>query len=441
MEESAERAGLEGPREPENTGKSSLTQMEGSAERAVLEGPSKPEITGKSPLTQMEGSAGMEELKGHKEPEKENKKSDSVEKPTDDFSAHADISASGSLVTRDSGSSAKIQIETNTKKPETNTQESQTELSVRTIATQTGSDADDTPDNLPARAGDETKEPEKRTAIFCRDMDPDTECLVDHICKLTGIPHQSVKSYAFKDEWESQIREFHPIILLYSSLHSDMEEYLRHCTPTRDVATQQDTDSINSKESPAITMGRKVSRMIEMTSGNWFQQSKRKLMRRGPINIGIFSRSDESDYSWLVNVLQSEHVNVTPCYISNSGFQQFRDAVSRCSFGILYHTKNRGRINVTDVTDSLYNEELEYIHTILGKDKVIVVIDDLQESCDQAKDRILQSQTSISKLAQDLFLFTQEEKNSAFRHHPSQTNSNQPNLGRKLEPLIAMFKA
>ncbi|CAH2308054.1 Hypothetical predicted protein [Pelobates cultripes] len=75
---------------------------------------------------------------------------------------------------------------------------------------------------------------------------------------------------------------------------------------------------------------------------------------------------------------------------------QFMEDVSECKFGILYHTKNRGRINVTDVADSLYDEELKSMSDNLGKDNVLVVIDDLEDSSPQERNRILQNQPNKS---------------------------------------------
>ncbi|XP_063791196.1 uncharacterized protein LOC134945685 [Pseudophryne corroboree] len=130
--------------------------------------------------------------------------------------------------------------------------------------------------------------------------------------------------------------------------------------------------------------------------------------------VGIFSRSSESDYKWLINWLTSASFmnlgDVRPCYISNNGSRRFREDVSQCRFGILYHTKNRGRINITDVTDSLYDAELQYMSEILGRSNVIVVVDDLIESSDGEKDRILETQPSIKEKAADIFLFTTDER-------------------------------
>ncbi|OCT59166.1 hypothetical protein XELAEV_18001653mg [Xenopus laevis] len=131
--------------------------------------------------------------------------------------------------------------------------------------------------------------------------------------------------------------------------------------------------------------------------------------------VGIFSRSAEDDYRWLHRFIISEFSDyvqrVRPCYISNTGRRQFWEDMSQCSVAILYHTKKRGRINITDVPGSLYDEELQYLAEQLGKDKVMVVVDDLEDSGPEEKERILMSQRSIGKWASDLILISSTEKN------------------------------
>ncbi|CAJ0958831.1 unnamed protein product [Ranitomeya imitator] len=137
-----------------------------------------------------------------------------------------------------------------------------------------------------------------------------------------------------------------------------------------DVICTSDSGDISAER----RMARKVSRMREIlqTAAENSQNIFLQLMRLNKLVIGIFSREAESQYSWLVTILKL-HIfrgwdpEVRPCYISNTGFQRFCDDVSKCKFGILYHSKNRGRVNVTDVTDALYDEELQDLHSRLGK--------------------------------------------------------------------------
>ncbi|XP_073416747.1 uncharacterized protein [Dendrobates tinctorius] len=132
-------------------------------------------------------------------------------------------------------------------------------------------------------------------------------------------------------------------------------------------------------------------------------------------NVGIFSSSADRDYAWLRALLTTEdfrdHIlSVKPCFISNNGFQQMSEDLSHCTFGILYHTKKKGRVNITDVTDSLYDEELLQLSTTLGKRNTIVIIDDLEDSGNEKKSQILRSQPTIANYASDLILISYEDK-------------------------------
>uniref|UniRef100_A0A8C5QIY0 Uncharacterized protein n=1 Tax=Leptobrachium leishanense TaxID=445787 RepID=A0A8C5QIY0_9ANUR len=129
--------------------------------------------------------------------------------------------------------------------------------------------------------------------------------------------------------------------------------------------------------------------------------------------VGIFSRDQIPQ--WLQDVLSSETllIKVRSYYISNNSYQSFREETTHCDFAILYHTKNRGRVNITDVTDSLYDQELQELSTKLGKENVIVLVDDLDDGGPQTKENILKNQPSIGKYAQDLILVSAWDKD----HH------------------------
>ncbi|XP_077129792.1 uncharacterized protein LOC143785028 isoform X2 [Ranitomeya variabilis] len=153
-----------------------------------------------------------------------------------------------------------------------------------------------------------------------------------------------------------------------------------------------------------------------------------------PRVVGVFSRSATVDYEWLMTALKSPMftglvAEPRPVYISNRDEGHFREAVQDCDFVILYHTKNRGRINIINVTDSLYDEELTYMSSSKGRDNVIVLVDDLEKSDYQEKCRILDGQPDITIYSRDLILVTSNEK-----RHPQL-------LGQKLQDIKANISA
>ncbi|XP_066433159.1 golgin subfamily A member 6-like protein 7 [Eleutherodactylus coqui] len=142
--------------------------------------------------------------------------------------------------------------------------------------------------------------------------------------------------------------------------------------------------------------------------------TKSKPPNKSSLKISIFSRSAPTNYEWLMDSLKMNmmrSVDICAVQITNNS-TNFYSELRNCSFAILYHTQNQGRLNITDVTDALYNEELKELSNRLGKDNVIVVIDHLQNANTTEKNRILEGQPSIGRLAQDLYLFNKKIKNS-----------------------------
>ncbi|XP_075687602.1 uncharacterized protein LOC142656558 [Rhinoderma darwinii] len=140
------------------------------------------------------------------------------------------------------------------------------------------------------------------------------------------------------------------------------------------------------------------------------------------VSVGIFSRDDETSYQWLARYLSTDR-NVRSIHsvqVTNKSPEDFREGTRRCTFAILYHTKKRGRINITDVTDSLYDEELEHLSSAKGRENVIVVIDDLEDDGDNGhRARILQNQPSLQRLTIEVLCFTLEEKRTLTGNCPS----------------------
>ncbi|XP_073491513.1 uncharacterized protein [Aquarana catesbeiana] len=92
------------------------------------------------------------------------------------------------------------------------------------------------------------------------------------------------------------------------------------------------------------------------------------------VSLAICSRDSEENYRWLQDHLENKmfhhtKVVVHPVYISNNA-SEFYKVAPRHDFAILYHTKKRGRVNVTNVTDSLYDQELRYLHDKLDKNHI-----------------------------------------------------------------------
>ncbi|KAM4632422.1 uncharacterized protein O3C94_018926 [Discoglossus pictus] len=167
-----------------------------------------------------------------------------------------------------------------------------------------------------------------------------------------------------------------------------------------------------SQDSPE--MGVKINKLYKHLDVKHGEGRHLLPLQMKPLTVGICSREPKESYDWLRRLLETDIFKKTvkvvyPIYISNrtSGFSS---EISKCTFTILYHSKNRGRVNVTNVTASLYDEELKIMNKIHEKKRVIVVIDDLEQSDDGEKKRLLTSQSSIKELACDLFLFTKKEK-------------------------------
>ncbi|XP_069840819.1 uncharacterized protein [Dendropsophus ebraccatus] len=144
-------------------------------------------------------------------------------------------------------------------------------------------------------------------------------------------------------------------------------------------------------------------------------------MKPDKLDVTVTSRAAECNALWMINHLRSQTYRdllgrVTYLPITNSNQAEWRSEMEKHSFSILYHTKNQGRINLTDVTDSLYDLELRELSETLGRDNVMVVVDDLVKSDEETRQRILEGQPSISRWASQLLLFSVDEKNPIPAH-------------------------
>lgn len=130
--------------------------------------------------------------------------------------------------------------------------------------------------------------------------------------------------------------------------------------------------------------------------------------------VGIFSREDRKTYEWLIRTVTFIIwvKKVQPILITNNQ-SDFTEQVPKCSFGILYHSKTRGRLNITDVTDSLYDDELQQLSRAYGRNNVIVVVGDVEDSSNERKALILGEQRKLGEYASNVFLFNEVKDDRA----------------------------
>ncbi|KAM3915870.1 uncharacterized protein RB166_015272 [Leptodactylus fuscus] len=100
--------------------------------------------------------------------------------------------------------------------------------------------------------------------------------------------------------------------------------------------------------------------------------------------------------------------DVLPVYISNSK-NSFISGLTRSTFAIVYHTKKRGRLNIANVTDSLYDDELDEMSSHLGRNNVVVLVDDVEDSSDENMRRLTQEQR-LGAYACEVILISEWEK-------------------------------
>ncbi|XP_041432974.1 kinesin-like protein KIF16B isoform X2 [Xenopus laevis] len=257
---------------------------------------------------------------------------------------------------------------------------------------------------------------------FQKDISNCTFCILYHSGKQ-GAPKTT--NGLFDDELEtmSHIFEKRRIIAVTGDLEDSsgrVKRRMQH-TQTNIMNFTCRLTLFNSRQIDSIIKGHIISRSVkrkldklqksltEASNGIYISlPSSAKLD-----TLAICSRDSRENYQWIEQFLRNKNPcrHVSSIYISND-FGQFCKEISRYSCVILYHTKNRGRIKITNVCDSLYDKELEFMNSVLGKNKIIVVVDDLDDSSDEEKDRILRNQPNIGDWACGLFLFNTKEKSS-----------------------------
>ncbi|XP_073491442.1 caspase-7-like isoform X2 [Aquarana catesbeiana] len=146
----------------------------------------------------------------------------------------------------------------------------------------------------------------------------------------------------------------------------------------------------------------------------WWSQ----FTKRNKHVVGITTRAPENSFRWLDDFIMkeySDHIYVVHLPITNYNRHDWMETVNACSAVILYHTKHQGRVNITDVEGALYEEELQYLNTILGRERVVILLDDMDDISEEERRRILRTQISLDRLSSHLILIPEKEKSETAR--------------------------
>eukprot|EP00062_Callorhinchus_milii_P023787 gi/632982994/ref/XP_007908428.1/ PREDICTED: uncharacterized protein LOC103189735 [Callorhinchus milii] len=77
---------------------------------------------------------------------------------------------------------------------------------------------------------------------------------------------------------------------------------------------------------------------------------------------------------------------------------------------VFHHSVLQGRMNLTDVYDSLYDNVLKSTSNKAGKESIIFIVDDVQDG-KTAQDNIKAEQPTLSQCCKSIFVFQKTEEN------------------------------
>uniref|UniRef100_A0A4W3HAB9 Uncharacterized protein n=1 Tax=Callorhinchus milii TaxID=7868 RepID=A0A4W3HAB9_CALMI len=77
---------------------------------------------------------------------------------------------------------------------------------------------------------------------------------------------------------------------------------------------------------------------------------------------------------------------------------------------VFHHSNRQGRMNITDVFDSLYDHILMYMSQKVGRESIIFIVDNVQDG-QTAQDNIKVEQRTLSQSCNEIFIFQETEKN------------------------------
>lgn len=113
------------------------------------------------------------------------------------------------------------------------------------------------------------------------------------------------------------------------------------------------------------------------------------------IVVGITSRAPEINSTWLKEFLTNEfHSLISEVrYLPISNNPYWKEEVKKCSVVIIHHTNIQGRAKDKDLNVEFH--DLDYLSKTLGREKLLVLFDDLDDNNEEMRERIQRNQPAL----------------------------------------------
>ncbi|XP_017952709.2 kinesin-like protein Klp98A [Xenopus tropicalis] len=157
---------------------------------------------------------------------------------------------------------------------------------------------------------------------------------------------------------------------------------------------------------------------INMNRGSCQEATQLILQPQGGLVVGICSREPWS-HQWIEDLLKTEsfkkNIRDIQSIRISSDISQFQKDISKCTFCILYHSDKQGATEAANGLNALYNDELGTMFHIVGKQRIVMVMADLEDSSGRVKRRMQHTQANIMKLTCRLTLFNRGQIDSIIK--------------------------
>eukprot|EP00062_Callorhinchus_milii_P018557 gi/632972163/ref/XP_007902525.1/ PREDICTED: uncharacterized protein LOC103185696 [Callorhinchus milii] len=125
------------------------------------------------------------------------------------------------------------------------------------------------------------------------------------------------------------------------------------------------------------------------------------------VNISFLSRG--SQYHQFLETVQKANRDVAlrETLLPVDVYQQYFPPNLEQDLEVLYHTQQMGRLNLCDGRDSVYTQYLRAMFLTLGRENIVVVVDDVDGDPDVKRTQLCEKQLTLRECGK-LFVFSKE---------------------------------